>query len=56
MNNSKTMPQDTQEVFLGCSACSHTFFYILDREFDYPKETEEHTSDPVAGGLMSGPR
>lgn len=54
MNTSKTVPPDTKKIFRQCGACSHTFFYILNREFGYPKETEERASDLLAGGLMSG--
>lgn len=45
--------QDVKKIFLKCGACSHTFFYILNREFGYPKEDEERASDPLAGGLLS---
>jgi hypothetical protein len=54
MNSSKTNPQDTKKVFLKCGACSHTYFYLLNREFGTPKESEERASDPLAGGLMCG--
>jgi hypothetical protein len=54
MNNSKTIPQDTKKIFREKGMCSHTFFYILNREFGYPKENEERASDPFAGGLMKG--
>jgi hypothetical protein len=54
MDNSQTIQQDAKKVFLKCGACSHTFFYILNREFAHPKETEERASDPLAGGLMCG--
>ena len=46
--------EDTKDVFKKCGACSHTFFYILNREFGYPKPVEESASDPLAGGLMLG--
>jgi len=52
--NPKIVPQDTKEVFKKCGACSHTFFYILNREFGHLKENEEFASDPLAGGLMLG--
>lgn len=52
-NNSKTIPQDAKKIFLKCGACSHTFFYLLNREFGCPKKTEELASDPLAGGLMN---
>ncbi|MEW6194235.1 MAG: C-GCAxxG-C-C family (seleno)protein [Bacteroidota bacterium] len=47
----KANKRDTKRVFLKKGACSHTFFYILNREFDYLKEDAERASDPLAGGL-----
>ncbi len=49
---SETSTRDTKKAFAKCGACSHTFFYLLNLEFGYPKEIEEHASDPLAGGLM----
>lgn len=49
----KTYPGDTKKVFSKCGTCSHTFFYLLNREFSHQKETEERASDPLAGGLMN---
>jgi hypothetical protein len=46
--------EDTRDIFKKCGACSHTFFYILNREFGHPRPTEEYASDPLAGGLMLG--
>lgn len=46
--------EDTRDIFKKCGACSHTFFYILNREYGYPKPNEEYASDPLAGGLMLG--
>jgi hypothetical protein len=46
--------EDTRDIFKKCGACSHTFFYILNREFGHPKPPEEYASDPLAGGLMLG--
>ncbi len=43
---------DTRRVFWKKGACSHTFFYILNRNFDHLKENEECASDPLAGGIM----
>jgi len=51
-NGSKTIKQDTKKIFWKLGTCSRTFFYILNREFGYPKETEERAADPFAGGLM----
>ncbi len=42
---------DTKRVFLKKGACSHTFFYLLNREFGHLKENEERASDPLAGGI-----
>ena len=51
-NNAQTIPQDAKKVFSECDACSNTFFTLLNREFGYPKNTEELAADPLAGGLM----
>jgi len=48
----KANKRDTKRVFLKKGACSHTFFYILNREFGHLKENEECASDPLAGGIM----
>lgn len=45
-------PNDIRKVFWKCGACSHTFFFLLNREFGHPKRDEEYASDPLAGGLM----
>ena len=47
-----TIKNDTKRVFLMKGACSHTFFYILNREFGHLKEDEERASDPLAGGIF----
>jgi hypothetical protein len=47
----KAKKSDTKKVFLKKGTCSHTFFYILNREFGYLKEDEERASDPLAGGI-----
>ena len=52
-SNSITVPADVKKTFAKCGACSHTFFYLLNREFGYPKENEERAADPLAGGLMN---
>lgn len=52
--NLRMIPNDTKEVFKKCGACSHTFFYLLNREFGHLKETAECASNPLAGGLMLG--
>ena len=52
MNDSKANPQDTKKVFWKLGTCSRTFFYLLNREFGCPIETEERAADPLAGGIM----
>ncbi len=52
MNNLKTTRSDTKKVFWKKGTCSRTFFYLLNREFGYPKELEECASDPFAGGVL----
>ena len=47
----KTKRSDTKRLFLKKGACSHTFFYILNREFGFFNEDAERASDPLAGGL-----
>jgi hypothetical protein len=51
-NNLKPVP-DAIEIFKKCGACSHTYFYILSREFGHLRNAEERlASNPLAGGLM----
>ena len=45
------MQQDTKKVFWKLRTCSRTFFHLLNREFGYPKETEERAANPLAGGI-----
>jgi hypothetical protein len=47
----KSKKSDTKKVFLKKGACSHTLFYILNREFGFIKGNEEGASDPLAGGI-----
>lgn len=42
---------DIKKVFFKKGACSHTFFYILNREFGSLNNHAEQASDPLAGGL-----
>jgi hypothetical protein len=42
-----------KNVFIKKGTCSQTFCYLLNREFDYLKETEGRAADPLAGGLMN---
>jgi len=47
----KTKKNDTKKLFRKLGTCSRTYFYILNREFENPKETEERAADPLAGGI-----
>ncbi len=51
-NDSTTALLDVKKTFKKLGTCSRTFFYILNREFGYPKEEEEHAADSLAGGIM----
>lgn len=52
-DNINIIPLDTKKTFSKCGACSHTFFYLLNREFGHPSPNEERASDLLAGGLMN---
>ncbi len=52
LTDSKGKTQNVKWVFLKKGTCSRTFFYILNREFDHPKELEERAIDPLAGGVL----
>jgi len=52
MNPSKSIKNDAKTVFREKGTCSHTFAYLLNREFGNNKDTEERATDPMAGGLM----
>jgi hypothetical protein len=41
-----------KRTFLTKGACSHTFFYILNKEFGFNKPLEELALDPLAGGIV----
>lgn len=51
LKNKKTQLK-AKKIFLTKGTCSHTFFYILNREFGHPKEMEERAIDPMAGGIL----
>jgi len=53
MEETKTILSDTKKVFRKCGTCSHTFFYLLNRQYGFPKESEENASDLLAGGFMN---
>lgn len=40
-----------RKVFLKLGTCSRTFAYILNREFNNPRELEEKAVNPLAGGI-----
>jgi hypothetical protein len=52
MNSSKTIPQDIKKIFKKLGTCSRTFCFLLNREFGYPMEHEEHAADPLVAGIM----
>ncbi|MCD4814633.1 C-GCAxxG-C-C family protein [bacterium] len=52
MNNSKKTKRDTKKIFLKKGPCSSAFFYILNREFGYPMETEVRAAESLCGGIM----
>lgn len=50
-NNSIKNQNDARKIFKKLGSCSHTFFYILNREYGHPKRIEERAADPLAGGI-----
>lgn len=53
MNSNKiSVKNDAKRVFLKKGACSHTFFYLLNREFGHLRDDEERGLDPLQGGIM----
>jgi hypothetical protein len=44
--------RDTKRVFFKLGTCSRTFFYLLNREYGFPRENEERAADPLAGGIL----
>ena len=51
MEDLEMVQEDTKKMFLKYRTCSRTFFNILNREFGYPREAEEHAANPLAGGI-----
>jgi len=49
---SETVKLKAKRTFIKKGTCSRTFFYLLNREFGYPKDMEEQASDPLAGGIV----
>lgn len=47
----KTNQNDARKMFRKKGSCSHTFFFLLNREFDQLNETNERAADPLAGGI-----
>ena len=48
----KVNQKDIKRVFWKLGTCSRTLFYIINREFEHPMETEEQAIDPLAGGII----
>lgn len=49
---SETVKLKAKRTFLKKGSCSRTFFYLLDREFGFPRDEEEKAIDPMAGGIL----
>ena len=49
---SETLKLKAKRTFMKKGTCSRTFFYLLDREFGYPRDQEERALDPLAGGIL----
>ena len=49
---SKTVKLKAKRAFIKQGTCSRTFFYLLSKEFGYPKEEEGQALDPLAGGIL----
>lgn len=48
----ETVKLKAKRTFIKKGTCSRTFFYLLDREFGFPREEEEKAIDPLAGGIL----
>lgn len=48
----KIRQKEVKKLFRTVGSCSHTFFYIVNREFDEPKLYQEKATDPLEGGIM----
>ncbi|HEX2955572.1 MAG TPA: C-GCAxxG-C-C family (seleno)protein [Chitinispirillaceae bacterium] len=53
MENKSAAPNDIKKIFMKKGACSHTGYFVLNREFGYNKPNEERASDLLAGGLAN---
>lgn len=52
MKSTVTNKNDAKKVFKEKGTCSHTFAYLLNREFGHNNESTERAADPFAGGIM----
>ena len=52
--NDLKVVKNRKRLFLKLGTCSQTIFYILNRYYEHPMETEERAVDPLAGGILSG--
>jgi hypothetical protein len=53
MESTAGVPNDIKKVFMKKGACSHTGYFVLNREFGFNKPNEERASDLLAGGLAN---
>jgi Putative redox-active protein (C_GCAxxG_C_C) len=51
-NNKIATKNDAKKAFRKHGTCSHTFGYLLNREFGHLNEVEEKALDPLAGGVL----
>ncbi len=47
----KEARNDAKKTFRKKGACSHTFFFLLNREFGHLRPDEERAANPLAGGI-----
>jgi len=52
MIKTETVKLKAKRTFIKKGTCSRTFFYLLDREFGFPRDEEEKAIDPLAGGIL----
>jgi hypothetical protein len=53
VENKSSAPNDIKKIFMKKGACSHTGYFVINREFGYNKPNEERASDLLAGGLAN---
>jgi hypothetical protein len=51
-NKDELRYKNPKRVFRKLGSCSRTLFYLLNREFENPRVTQERAADPLAGGIM----